>query len=117
MFRRNPGFTLTALLALAFGIGANSAIFSLVNAVLLRPLPYPEPDRLVQVLKDWKPPWRETAEVTSEFGHEELRAFLDGAQVPLQIASYGWIEVNLSGEDEAERVSGSAVSSAFLSVL
>src|SRR5262245_35056927 len=58
---KNPGFSLTAIFTLALGIGANTTIFSAVNAILLRPLPYPDPDRLVSV-----------SHRTSKRGNDEL---------------------------------------------
>jgi hypothetical protein len=50
---KSPGFTLTAALTLALGIGSNTAIFTLVDSIMLRPLPFPQQDRLMQIGYDW----------------------------------------------------------------
>src|ERR1700740_67796 len=49
LLAKSPGFTITAVLILGFGIGVNTAIFSLINAVILKPLPFPEPSQLIQI--------------------------------------------------------------------
>src|SRR6187200_3667502 len=73
---RNPTFTAAAVLTLALGIGANSAIFSVLDAVLLRPLPYSEPDRLVTVWNRWTETPRAALSSLEYFDYrEQLRSF------------------------------------------
>src|ERR1035437_5901477 len=80
-FRRAPLFALVAVLSLAIGIGANSAIFSVVNALLLRPLPYPDPDRLavlwlrspgINIPQDWPSPGQYLDVQTGNRSFEEM---------------------------------------------
>ena len=100
---RAPGFTAVALLTLALGIGANTAIFSLVRAVLLRPLPYGDPGTLVMI---WgsrdkgERTWLSTPEVLD---YRKERAIFEG------VAAYYASAVNLTGGDQPERVSAAAV--------
>ncbi|MGH2779885.1 MAG: ABC transporter permease [Thermoleophilaceae bacterium] len=109
--RKSPGFTAVVVLTLALGIGANTAIFSLVNAVLLRPLPFPEPDRLVQV---WE----------TRPGEDDRRVapanFLDwraDSRVFEGLASYDVRTGNLLGGGEPERVTFATVSANFFQTL
>jgi len=102
MLRKNPGFTAVAVLTLALGIGANTAIFSVVNAVLLRPLPYPEPDRIVQfmlVSPPWAPARTSNAAAIPEFmvWRELTEAFQDFSAY--DSSSKG---INLTGGDPPE---------------
>ena len=74
--RRSPGFTLGAVLTLALGIGANAAIFSVLDAVVLRPLPYQDPDRLVAVWNSWTETPRAAISPLEYFDYrEQLRLF------------------------------------------
>lgn len=103
--RKNPGFTLVAVLTLALGIGANSAIFSLVNSVILRSLPFFQPDRLVSLSEhNWYPQGGVVAMRTS-LQTMDVAAYLDGE------------EFNLVQEGEADRLYGTAVSANFFSLL
>ena len=108
--RKSPGFTSVVLLTLALGIGANSAIFSLVNAVLLRSLPFAEPDRLLTLSQDNYYPQGGFVAMKSNLKTMDVAAYLEG-----------WgdarVDFNLTGEGEPERLYGSAVSAEFFSLL
>src|SRR5215472_1704870 len=101
---KNPGFALVIVLTLALGIGANTAIFSLVNSVLLQPPPYAQPDRLVGV-------WDMTSPKGGLFEYQKRFQTVD---VGAYTTDTGF---NLSGHGEAVRINGSAVSSNLLPVL
>jgi putative ABC transport system permease protein len=107
MLYKNRGFTAVALLALALGIGANTAIFSVVNAVLLRPLPYRDPQRLIMVWENYQQlggPEREWASPA------DFKDFRDQAQSFEHVtALLGW-QPTLTGQDEPEDLQGAAVS-------
>ncbi len=109
---RNPGFTAVAVLALALGIGANSAIFSVVNAVLLRPLPYEEPGALVW-FNEIQPPDCQTC----PFSAPDFLDFQAQNQSFEQMAGVRQFSFNLTGQGPAELVRGAVVSVNFLSFL
>ena len=114
--RKNPGFAVIAILTLALGIGANTAIFSVVNAILLRPLPFPDPGRLEIV---WHTPPQKSFPgvprfVVSPANYLDWRA---ENHVFEQMAAVGFGSFNLTGMGEPESVTGVAVSAEFFSVL
>ncbi|MET0623131.1 MAG: ABC transporter permease [Pyrinomonadaceae bacterium] len=101
--RKRPGFTLVAVLTLALGIGANSAIFSVVNAVVLRPLPYAAPERLVALWGNLNQKGFEELELSApEFVDFRAR----GAHVFEDAAAYYEGGFNMTGAGEPERVQG-----------
>jgi putative ABC transport system permease protein len=102
MLMKRPGFTAIAIIALALGIGANTAIFSVVNAVLLRPLPYDEPDRLM-IVKETNLP-RGLADMNIAL--PDFQEWRDRNQVFEHIAAYTADSYNLTGANEPERVRG-----------
>ena len=113
MFTKNPAFTAIAVLALALGIGANSAIFSVVDAILLRPLPYKNPDQLVMV-------WEEAAHFGFPKDTPSPLNFLDWRQqntVFSGIAACAERNFNLTGIGEPERLDGRRVSANLFDLL
>ncbi|HEY0321337.1 MAG TPA: ABC transporter permease [Pyrinomonadaceae bacterium] len=113
MMWKSPGFTIVALLALALGIGANTAIFSVVNTVLLRPLPYEQPERLVAVWeKDTKEGKDENVVAPANFSD-----WREQNQVFEAIAAYSPMSATLTGQNEPEHVEGAQISPGLFSVL
>lgn len=104
--RKTPGFTLVALAALALGIGANTAIFSVVNAVLLRPLPYREPDRLMAVVRKYRQGQIGWATSVPKFVVWKQSPALE-RMAAYDFAAQGF---SLSGGDVPEQVTGVRVS-------
>jgi predicted permease len=109
--RKNPGFALIAVLTLALGIGANTALFSIVNGVLLNPLPYPQSDQLVALYSK-----------TPEFKHSSISYpnFLDWQRYNTSfaaIAAFRGQSFNLTGSSDAEHLHGNMVSASFFPIL
>lgn len=113
MLMKNPGFTLVAIITLALGIGATTAIFSVVNAVLLRPLPYPESDRLLTIEQHYKSGLAGVGEPKFLFWREQSQSF----EAMAAISNFGGAGGNLAGGSEAEYVNGLRVSADFFRVL
>lgn len=108
-FLRTPGFTAAALITLALGIGANSAIFSVVNAVLLQPLPYNEPERIVQMYRSNAGLWAGQNAKRFQFFKEQMQSFES-------FAAWRRTAFNLASADNAEYVEAIAVSHDYFRV-
>ena len=111
MLGKNPGFAAIAILTLALGIGANSALFSVVNGVLLRPLPYPQPDRVIAI-----------SEKSASFENSSISYpnFLDWQRSNSTfsaIAAYRGDNFSITGTGEPERVRVGMVSAGFFEIL
>jgi predicted permease len=110
MLRKSPGFTVTAVLTIALGLGANAAIFSFLDAVLLKPLPYPQPERLIAVSE--KPPGFDRNSVAPA----NFLDWREGSKTARLCASTGsWL--TMTGHGEPQRVQARLVSYDYFDVL
>jgi putative ABC transport system permease protein len=118
--RRSPGFTLIVVLILAISIGANATIFSAVNAVLLQTLPYPQPDRLVQLFftvpgDHFLARFLGTSKLN--FAYADLQDIRVQQQVFVEVAAYRVIDENFRSDQGAERLTAASVSEGFFPLL
>jgi putative ABC transport system permease protein len=113
MLIKRPGFTVVAVLALALGIGANTAIFSIINAVLLRPLPYAAPERLVNV---WST--RPSRGLTgNSVSYPDFADWRDQNDVFEYTAGYNFTDFALTGDDNPAQIRGLVVSADLFPLL
>jgi putative ABC transport system permease protein len=113
MLSKKPGFAVVVVLTLALGIGANTAIFTVVNAALLRPLPFREPDRLVHL-------WETKAQQQfkeREASYPDYQDWKTNSQVFEGVAGYSRRSFSLTGLDTPDRIEGAAVTDNFFQVL
>jgi predicted permease len=108
---RSPGFTLTAILLVTIGIGANIAVFTLANFVLLRPLPFAEPNRLMRV---WE---KHQGYNRMELSPANYRDVKSSSNSFTALAAYNGTAMSLVGQGEPQRVEGTAVTANLFSVL
>ena len=119
MLRKNPGFTATAVLTLALGIGANTAIFSLTDQVLLRLLPVQYPEQLV-ILKSTESKWGHTEadyDLANSFSYPMYKHLRDSNAVFSGLFASFQVQVSVAGRGRAEMVEGDLVSGNFFNVL
>ncbi len=109
-FAKNPGFTLVAVLALALGIGATTTIFSVVNTVLLRPLPFVQPETLVNV-------WEQRDQEGSVASYPNFADWREQARSFENIAAYTLTGAVVTGGDEAEKIEGLATTADLFPLL
>jgi putative ABC transport system permease protein len=113
VLRKNPGFTAVAVMALALGTGANTAIFSVVNTVMLRPLPFAEPDRLIRI-------WESNPDggwPTFSASHPNFLDWRTRATAFERLAAITGVSYSLTSGEDAEIVRGYAVTADFLPIL
>ncbi|MDY7228207.1 ABC transporter permease [Hyalangium rubrum] len=113
VLRKSPGFALVAVLALALGIGANSAVFSVVNGVLLRPLPFAEPEQLVRIFGNFRAAGLERISVSIH----EYRDYRDLPRALRSVAAYDQVDVTLTGQDTPERLNAITASASLMPTL
>ncbi|MGO4880032.1 MAG: ABC transporter permease [Bryobacteraceae bacterium] len=111
VFKKSPGFTAIAVAALALGIGANTAIFSVINVVLLKPLPYPESDRIMQIERSFRNDTGSSASVPKFNVWKKNDVF--EAMAAFDFLGPG---MNVGGDDHPEQVKGIHVSSEYFRV-